>query len=183
MMPTDTPPDSTKSQYPLIRVPTVPVGLTLFVLLVLIGTTMGIVWGAMAGHHWFGRVGAIAGAIVGGCLGFFIGSLPDYLLKEHMFKSMQKKSNAELRAVVDEKEWTFIQTLALMNLHLRGEEVQTYLPRVIALLESDNSRTRLFGRDALRWVFTELAVQIDDYDPFASTEECRRKVAVLRARE
>ena len=88
-----------------------------------------------------------------------------------------------MKAVVDEKEWTFIQTLALLNLQLRGEEVQVYLPRVIALLESDNSRTRLFGRDALRWVFTKLAVQINDYDPFASVEECRRKVSVLRARE
>jgi len=54
------------------------------------------------------------------------------------------------------------QTLALVNLQVRGEEVQSYLPRVLALL---NPRTdeRLFGRDALRLVFTELASD-NDYD-------------------
>ena len=121
--------------------------------------------------------------MVGGFLGFIIGYLPDFLSQQWLFKSMQKSSNAELKAMIDKGEWTFIQTLALLNLSLRGEDVQSYLPRIITMLESDNWRTRLFGRDALRWVFTELAVRINDYDPQASTEECRRKIAVLRSKE
>lgn len=79
-------------------------------------------------------------------------------------------------------EWTFIQTLALLNLQVRGEEVQSYLPRVIALLEAGSRQTRLFGRDALRLAFTPLGVQLDawGYDPDAPTDDCRSKVAKLR---
>jgi len=41
---------------------------------------------------------------------------------------MQKKSNAELRAVVDEKEWTFIQTFDLIP--MAGQIISRVLPLV-----------------------------------------------------
>jgi hypothetical protein len=172
-----------KPQHPLIRLPTVSTRLNLFGVLTLFGLLLGILLGSAVGHAWLGVVGAIGGGIVGGVAGLAIGMLPGFLAQEYLFKSMQKSSNAELKAMIEEDEWTFIQTLALLNLHLRDEDVQVYLPRVIAQLESDNWRTRLYGRDALRYVYTELAVRIEDYDPEASTEECRRKVAVLRSSE
>jgi hypothetical protein len=169
-------------QHPLVRIPTEPTRLNFFVVLNIGGAVLGIMLGFAAGHA-FGTMGAIVGGMVGGFSGLIVGYLPGYLSQEWLFKSMQKKSNAELKAVVDEKEWTFIQTLALLNLHLRGEDVQSCLPRIIVLLESDDPRTRLFGLDALRWVCTELAIRIEDYDPRASTEECRRQVALLRTNE
>ena len=138
------------------------------------------------GIRWFGIVGAIGGTVGGGCIGFVIGSIPTILVDEWMFRAMRNRSNAELKELIEKGEgskgqWKFLQTLALLNLQLRGEDVQAYLPRVLTLMESDDPETRLFGRDALRWGFTELAVQINDYNPQAFTEECRRKVAILRA--
>jgi len=172
-----------KQEHPLIRLPTQSTRMNLFDVLTFGGLLFGILLGSATGHAWRGVIGAIAGGIGGGIIGLVIGRLPGFLVEDQLFKSMQKKSNAELKAVIDEEKWTFFQTLALLNLHLRGEDVQGYLPRVITLLASDNWQTRIFARDALRYVYTPLAVQIEDYDPYASTEECRRKVAVLHAGE
>jgi hypothetical protein len=99
-----------------------------------------------------------------------------------MFKEMQQSSNEQLKAKIEHPLWSFYNTLALLNLHVRGEDVQSYLPRVLSLLESDDSVTRLFGRDALALVFTPLAKQLQDlgYNPHASTEDCRAKAAQLR---
>jgi hypothetical protein len=172
-----------KEEHPLIRLPTQSTRMNLFDVLSFSGLVMEILLGSAVGHAWLGVIGAIVGGIIGGVLGLFLGHLPGSLAQEQLFRSMQKKSNAELKAVIDEEEWTFIQTLALLNLHLRDEDVQGYLPRVITLLESDHWRTRLHARDALRFVCTPLAVRIEDYDPYASTEKCRRKVAVLHEKK
>lgn len=134
------------------------------------------------GLRYFGIPYTIIGAAIGGLLGFIIGFLPGHFAREHMFREMQKSSNEELKAKLEHPLWSFYQTLALLNLHLRGEDVQPYLPRVLALLESEDSVTRLFGRDALALAYTPLAKQLHDlgYDPHASTEDCRVKAAQLR---
>jgi len=115
-------------------------------------------------------------------VGFIIGRLPDFIMGELTFREMQKSSNEELRAKLEQPQWSFYQTLALLNLQPRGEDVQSYLPRVLKLMEADDPVTRLFGRDALRWGFTPLAVQLDDfgYDPKAPAQDCRDKVSKLR---
>ncbi len=176
------------TENPLIRFPTQSARLNLFDVLAFAGLFAGALFGLKFGHRWFGIIGAIAGAVVGGLAGLVTGHLPNYLSLQHTFKDMQKRSNAELRDLIEKgegskHEWKFFQTLALLNLQARGEDVQSYLPRILTMLESEDWRTRLFGRDALRLVFTELAVKIDDYNPRAATDECRRKVAVLRANE
>ena len=136
----------------------------------------------MIGHLRFGVPGAIAGGVIGGVVGLAIGSLPRHLTQEFVFRKMQRSSNDELRAMLEHKLWAFNETLALLNLQVRGEDVQPYLPRVLSLLESEGSLERVFGRDALRLVFTPLAKQLDDfgYDPGGSTEDCRSAVAKLR---
>lgn len=169
-------------KYPLIRIPTQPARLTLFGLFAFFGFFVGALFGFSVGRHHFGIIGAIAGPLIGAILGFFIGCIPDFLAKEHMFKSMQRSSNDELRKILEHKMWTFYETLALLNLQIRGEAVEPYLRRILTLLESNDSMERLFARDALRLVFTPLAKQIDDfgYDPKAPAEDCRNKVAKLR---
>lgn len=169
-------------EYPLIRLPTQSARINLFSVLILAGFFFGFYLGAALGHRFFGHVGAIIGFIVGGPLGLIIGHLPRHFMQESMFREMQKSSNEELRAKIDHPLWSFYNTLALLNLHMRGEDVQSYFPRVLSLLESDDSVTRLFGRDAIALVYTPLAKQMHDlgYDPHASTEECRAKVAQLR---
>jgi hypothetical protein len=169
-------------EYPLIRLPTQPARLRLFDLFPIFGFFFGLYFGASLGHRIFGMNGGIICAIVGAVSGVIIGTLPGHFMQESMFREMQKSSNEQLKAKIEHPLWSFYNTLALLNLHLRGEDVQPYFPRVLTLLESDDPVTRLFGRDALMLVFTPLGRQLNDlkYDPHASTEDCRAKVAQLR---
>ena len=169
-------------QYPLIRIPTQPARMTLFAVLPLAGIVFGIIGGLSLGHRYFGVMGVIVGAISGAVVGIVVGSLPGYFMQEQLFREMQRSSNEELKAKLEHPMWSFYQTLALVNLQVRGDDVQPYLGRVLGLLESGDQVTRSFGRDALRLVFTPLAKQLDDlgYDPNVKVEECRTKVAKLR---
>jgi hypothetical protein len=168
--------------HPLIRIPTQSARLTLFDVLAIGGFFFGIFLGISLGHRYFGTIGAILGAVVGGFLGIVLGLLPTHFGQEQMFREMQKSSNEQLKAKLEHPLWSFYQTLALLNLQARGEDVQLHLPRVLALLESDDRVTRLFGRDALALVFTPQAKQMRDldYNPNASTEDCRAIVVLLR---
>lgn len=167
---------------PLIRVPTQPIRLTLFGVFAIAGLCSGVLCGIIFGQRYFGFPGAIVGAVIGGFVGIVIGKLPSFFMQEHMFREMQKCTNDELKTKLKQQPWSFYQTLALLNLQLRGEDVQSYLPQVLALLESEDSKLRWFGRDALRLVFTHLAKQLDDfgYDPQGSLDDCRALVMRLR---
>jgi hypothetical protein len=169
-------------EHPLIRVPTKSVRLTLFEVFIFCGLLLGIFLGAFLGHRFFGHTGAIIGGIVGGILGLIIGILPRHLSQEQMFRTMQRSSDEQLKARLEAPEWSFEQPLALLNLQARGEDVQPYLARILARLESADCFQRIFSRDALRLVFTPLADQMDElgYDPSKSTEDCRDKIAKLR---
>jgi hypothetical protein len=160
-----------------------PTQLTLFEVLRLTGTFLGLGIGTSVGFARFGVVGAIIGGIVGLVVGALVGGLPDWLGKRWMFRSIEKSSTAELRAIVAQRDWNFYQTMSLLQLATRGEDVQSDLPRILTMLESDSTLTRVYGWDALRLVYTELAERIADYDPRASTEECRLKTTVLRSKE
>jgi len=151
-------------------------------LVALAGLFAGLVGGILLGLRHFGVIGGIVGALAGGYLGLTIGRVPDFLIDEWMFREMQKSSNDELRAKLERPGWDFIHTTALLNLQARGEDVESYRPRILTLLEADDSLKRLLARDALRWVFTPLAVKLEEfgYDPNASTSACRDKVAQLR---
>ena len=155
-------------------------GLTLFAFIAFVGLCAGGLIGFRMGNHHFGILGAIIGILLGGFIGLTIGYLPNILVQEWMFREMRRSSNSKLRTIVEEQYWTFRQTLALLNLQLRGEDVQSYLPRVITLLESNDLRSQYFGRDALALVFAPLAEKIGRYDPLAPEEARRRQIAMLR---
>lgn len=168
------------SSNPIVRVPTVPLGLTMFALIALLGSSAGSIIGYLAGSRYFGITGGIVGALPGGIIGLILGYLPQYFTNEWTFRKMQKSSNEELKVIVNSSLWTFNQTLALLNLQLRGENVESYLPRVITLLESKDLRSRYFARDALALVFTPLAKKMGVFDPGAPEEVRRRQIASLR---
>lgn len=168
-------------EHPLIRVPTQSVRVTLFEVIIFSGFLLGIFFGTSLGHRFFGHIGAIIGALAGGLLGFIIGFLPRYFSQEHMFRAMQRRSNEQLKAMLEQPRWNFYQVLALLNLLARNEDVQPYLPRVLTRLESDDYFQRVFARDALRLVFTPQAVELDKlgYDPVKPVDDCRNKIAQL----
>jgi hypothetical protein len=76
--------------------------------------------------------------------------------------------------------WNFTQTFALLTLAGRNQDVRSQLPRIIAMLEADEELTRVYGWDALRLVFDKETKLMGEYDPRATTEECRSKVIALR---
>jgi hypothetical protein len=132
------------------------------------------------GHKYFGTIGAIVGGITGLIIGFIIGYLLDKISTRSMFREIEGSSNEKLRAITEMKFWNFYTTLALLQLAARGEEVRQKLPRIIDMLESDSLLNRLYGWDALRLVFDKETEIIADYNPRASTEDCRSKIAKLR---
>lgn len=74
-----------------------------------------------------------------------------------------------------------MESTALLNLSARAEDVRCELPRILAMLESDDVLTRRYGWDALRLVFNDETRLIGDYDPRASTDDCQTRTAALRA--
>ncbi|HWN97506.1 MAG TPA: hypothetical protein VNT99_20925 [Methylomirabilota bacterium] len=156
-----------------------PTRLTLFVVVHLFGRVAGLIIGACVGLKYFQIAGLAIGAVVGFLLGHIVGYLPTWLGTRWMFRSIEKSATAELKDSLDQGEWNFWQTMTLLQLAARKENVQPYLPRILAMLESDETLTRVYGWDALRLVFTELSQRIDDYEPRARVEECRRKAALL----
>ena len=49
------------------------------------------------------------------------------------------------------------------------------------MLESDEHLQRVYGWDALRLVFPEETKMAADYDPRAAPDDCRDKIAKLKA--
>lgn len=154
---------------------------TIFHVLWLVGATGGVWLGIVVGTWFFGTAGAVAGSIIGLVLGHVAGCLPHDLSDKHFFRRLARSSNEELWAMVAADDWKWCHTMALLQLAARDQDVRMALPRILDMLESDSVLARRFGWDALRIVFTNEYRVIPDYDPRGSTEDCRSKIATLRA--
>lgn len=157
-----------------------PTQITLFVLLWFLMLVGGTVTGVVCGGQAFGVLGNIVGGVIGLVVGHVVGKLPDVLSTKWLLRKLWRSSDAELWRTVDLGFWNFTQTFALLTLAGRNQDVRTQLPRVIGMLEADDQLTRVYGWDALRLVFDNEANAMGGYDPRASTEACRLKVADLR---
>ncbi|MHC4499980.1 MAG: hypothetical protein ACYS21_12800 [Planctomycetota bacterium] len=133
------------------------------------------------GVHLFGTTGLIAGGVMGLVVGHLAGSLPDWAVTRMLFGEIDSSSNSELRSIVAAEDWNFRHTMALLQLGARGEDVQSELPRIVGMLESDSKLTRIYGWDALRIVYPKETKIIEDHNPRESTERCRSKAAKLKA--
>jgi hypothetical protein len=158
-----------------------PTQITIFHLMGLILLILCVSFGIMAGDYCFGTIGKITGGILGLVIGVFVGSLPDHLATRSLFKEVQQSTNDQLRTMVASGHWNFANTLALLHLAARDQEVRMELPRIISMLESDLELTRRYGWDALRLVFTDEYHIIEDYNPRGTTQECRTKIEILKA--
>jgi hypothetical protein len=157
-----------------------PTQITLFVLLWFIMMGGGVAAGAMFGAKVYGIPGGILGGVIGLVLGHVVGKLPDVLSTRWLLRKLWRSSNEELWRTVNLGFWNFTQTFALLTLAGRNQDVRTQLPRIISMLEADDELTRVYGWDALCLVFDNETYAIGEYDPRASKEVCRSKVATLR---
>jgi len=142
---------------------------------------MGGAFGGYVGLSYFGMIGGIPGGLIGLFIGHVIGVLLDRRSTHLFFRKISRSSDEELWRIVNLGFWNLYQTMALLNLAARGQDVSGQLPRIIGMLESDNRETRLFGWDALRIVFCTEYKIIENYDPRSTTEECRKQVETLKA--
>lgn len=143
------------------------------------GIVLGVAAGVTLGLHWFDTIGVVIGGILGLIVGSLVGSLPDWIATKSAFKEFEENSIDELKEILKRDEWNFYQTMALLNLAARDEDVQGYLPCISRMLQSDKSLDRVYGWDALRLVFPLETKLIGDYDPKEPTKLCRVKVGRL----
>ncbi|RPI28383.1 MAG: hypothetical protein EHM61_05370 [Acidobacteria bacterium] len=153
---------------------------TIFHVLWVAALGAGAVIGIKAGGAYFGTGGAFAGGLLGLASGHLVGCLPVWMADKLFFRHIMQSSKEELRAMGAADNWNFSHTMALLRLAALGEEVRQEIPRIVNMLESDSQLIRSYGWDALRMVFGQESRVIEDYSPGGSTEECRRKAAILK---
>jgi hypothetical protein len=153
-----------------------PTQITFFHVLWLVAVVAGGMAGSGLGYNLLGIGGALAGGILGVVTGHVVGVLPDWLSTRLMFRRIARSSDERLWKIVNLGFWNFYQTLALLQLAARGQ-----LPRIVRMLESEEKLERVYGWDALRLVFTEDAKVLTGYDPWGTTEDCRNRIATLKA--
>jgi len=158
-----------------------PTRITFFMILWLAAIVAGVVTGGAVGWSHCGFWGGVVGGLVGGVMGHVVGVTPDWLSTRFMFRHIARSSDEGLWKIVNLGFWNFYQTMALLQLAARGQDVRTQLPRIVKMLESDDELERVYGWDALRIVFPEETKMAADYDPRAAAADCRNKIARLKA--
>lgn len=156
--------------------------MTLYELLTIIFTIAGVLLGVGFGRA-YGPFGGMIGAAVGGLLGGWLGRIPAKRRLRNTRKGLAKFTLEELReqlyrpALVPHR-WP--PNLLLMELQIRGEDLNKHVELVLSMLEADPPWQRAFGYGALLSAYPRLAQGLKGYRPSASVEECRTKVAQLR---
>lgn len=146
--------------------------ITIFDILPIAGFIFGAIFFAQYGQQHFGVSGGAVGLLLGGAAGFAIGKATWFLTWR--IANIEGKSDKELRGILDSDKY-FIYHLALAVLMSRGENIDQYKKKLIALLSAQEHDRRLFGWRALGFAFPELARQCPDYNPGDSVSECREK--------
>jgi hypothetical protein len=153
--------------------------ITIFDVLPLYAIIIGIVAGAKLGTR-FGHGGAIICGIVGGVLGFFCWRL--FLMSVCKWldrkRNLNHKTVEELRAMLRDPNCKSPR-LVLLELGIKGEKMENYLPTILDLLVSPLAETRRRGWLTLVSVFPERAKIISDYRIDDSIEKCREKIQKL----
>lgn len=152
-----------------------PSRFTLALLLHAIAIGSGCLVGGGVGYDAFGWLGLLLGGAAGLVAGALLGRIPDLLGTRWMLRSVARTPTDELRRqVAFRADWDFGKTLALLHLADRGEKVDSYLPEFLHQLGSPDVLRRVYAWDALRLVFPATAARYPSFDPWASTEACRR---------
>ncbi len=152
---------------------------TVFHLLRFVSISVGCVFGVTTGAEWFGVIGGVVGAIAGVFLGSVVGYIPEFLILRSISHDLRRKSTGELREYLHGQS-CLTPNIVLLELKQRGEDINSELPIVFDLLESEEKEMRSHGWAALVSAFPELAQRIGDYCIGGSVDDCRRKTEILR---
>lgn len=152
---------------------------TVYHLLRFVSIYAGCVFGVTTGVEWFGVIGGVVGAIAGGFLGSVVGNLPEFFILRSISRDLRRKSTGELREYLH-KQGGPAPNILLLELKRRGEDINSELPIVLDLLESEEKGLRSHGWAALASAFPELAQEIRDYRIGGSVDDCRGKTERLR---
>jgi hypothetical protein len=149
----------------------------------------GAITDGLADWNLWRYAAAAVGGIVAGAVAFILAYIPfeliNRLITRRRFRRITEGSTDELWRSVDRARgglWNYWDTIALLQLAARGEDVSPALPSIIKMLESSHNADfcRRHAWDALRLVFFDEAEAMRDYNPTASAEDCRAKVARLK---
>lgn len=155
--------------------------ITIFHLFNWLGLIIGGNVGGTLGWKYFGITGAVIGGLLGLYLGGVIGLLPERLAMRAFFKDLENSSTERLWEIVAEPEWNFRQSMALLQLAGRGEDVFAKLEQILTMLESGEPLERVYAWDALRLVFPDEANKLEGYNPQESSVDCYNKIQAFRS--
>jgi hypothetical protein len=154
--------------------------LTLFDILPLSSSSVGLVFGIVGGSWLLGTPGAIIGALIGTVMGFIVGRIPFVLTLRMLSRELASKTASELRADLRNPA-CLAPNMVLLELRRRGEDIRSELTVVFDLLVSTDFGRRGAGWAALVSAYPDLAVLIPDYRIDDPIEKCLNKTERLRA--
>ncbi|MFP2904911.1 hypothetical protein ACLESD_07625 [Pyxidicoccus sp. 3LFB2] len=138
---------------------------------------LGAFVGGLVGFRVDGVPSAFGGVLAGAFVGEFLGRLPYALALFLLQRGAGRDSVAALEARL-EKEY-YVSHHLLAQLAARGEPMERHEGYVLSLLRSEDMDKRRFGWTNLNLWFPALAAKLGDFNPEASTEECRGRLEVL----
>ena len=142
---------------------------------IIFGICVGVKFGSVFGH-----IGAVIGGVAGGILGWFgwrflLMGVCKWLDRK---RNLSNKSVEELQVMLRDPNCK-IPNVALLELGVRGEKMENYLPAILDLLVSPLMETRRRGWFTLISVFPEHAKIISEYKFDDSVEKCREKIQII----
>ena len=127
---------------------------TIFDFIKLIGAVVGAIVGGCYGYQVFGWLAAIIGVPLGFVVGMFIGNLP-WAASSAWMRFNLKRCNTEKLKERLQHEY-FVSHLLIAELVSRGEPLEQFRGYVTSLLHSNSSAERQFGEGTARIWFPEL---------------------------
>ncbi len=148
---------------------------SLFHLMELACAVVGLAVGGLLGLRHFGAAGAIGGAVAGGVVGYCLGRVPTVLATWGARVQFRKSTTAELLSFLRGPSWPAYH-MAFAELTRRGEDVTKELGVAVGLMLDSDVVKRIHGATILELFFPDQAQRLPGYDPKESMEICRDKV-------
>ena len=152
--------------------------ITIFQIITLVTTVIGLANGMVFGAKLYGWLGGLIGGLFGAYLGLILGRLPGFFSKRALVNKIRRKNTDQLLTILHGNQFHLFH-LVIAELAVRGEDIQKERSCVVKLLVSDNYAARVCGWRTVQYFFPDVAKQIEKYQPKDSVEVCRTKTQGL----